>query len=385
MKNLKKNDNIVEIASAIQKVSVRQDIEKNELLLKIKEALKRGYNKEINPENTLITDYDEEKGTIALFEYLEVVDEIKNKYLEIDLATAQFFDSKIKVGDKLKKPVSLASYSYLAINQVSQTIKRFFNFSESQKIYDKFIDKKGTIISGSIENIDYRYFSVNIGDIFAFIPKEEQIPYEHLRIGNKIKFYVLDVFLNHPFGQVMGSRVAPEFLSKLFTLEVPEVGSGSILIKKIVRKPGIRAKMAVYSNDPSIDPIGSCIGRAGIRIKNIIKELNGEKVDVFLWSADPKQFLINACSPSKVVNIQFQQAKKIKIVVLETQYSVAVGQNNVALELLEKITESSIEIVTLEDEIKKIDKLELNGNLSYSDLEKLEIIPEILIKCWEKK
>ena len=279
---LDKKNNRINMDKAIKEVAQSRKIEKEFILENVKEALQSGYNKEINPDNELIIDTELETGDLLLFEKLTVVNEVEDENLEISLSDAQKQNPKTQIGEKIKLPVSLSSFSYFAILKVSQVIKHFLNVAESEKIYNKFIDKKGKILSGTIENIDYRYFSVDIGNIFAFIPKEEQIPFERLRHGERVRFYVVDVFKNHLFGQVMGSRKCNEFLESLFALEIPEVGSGVIKIEKTMREPGMRAKVAITCNDPSIDPIGSCIGRAGTRIKSISQELRGEKIDIFL-------------------------------------------------------------------------------------------------------
>ena len=361
---LDKKNNRINMDKAIKEVAQSRKIEKEFILENVKEALQSGYNKEINPDNELIIDTELETGDLLLFEKLTVVNEVED--------------------ENLKLPVSLSSFSYFAILKVSQVIKHFLNVAESEKIYNKFIDKKGKILSGTIENIDYRYFSVDIGNIFAFIPKEEQIPFERLRHGERVRFYVVDVFKNHLFGQVMGSRKCNEFLESLFALEIPEVGSGVIKIEKTMREPGMRAKVAITCNDPSIDPIGSCIGRAGTRIKSISQELRGEKIDIFLWDKNPKKFIMNAASPSKIVNIAFLEENQVQIIVLETQYPAAIGKRGSAVRLLSKITGYEIIVETLENYVENVDQVELNGNLSYVDLEKLEIPIEILQKCVEK-
>ena len=375
------NSNRLSFEQGIEYVAQSHQINYQLVYDKVKEALQKAYVAEINPENSLIIEELPDSSVFLLFEELTVVKEITNPYLEISLLDAKKIDATVTVGDVVKKPVPISAFSYFAIQKVSQIIRHFLNVSESEKIYNEFIGKKGGILSGTIENFDHRYFSVNIGKIFAFIPKEEQITSEYLTRGDRVKFYVKNVFLNHHFGQVMGSRKCPEFLEKLFALEIPEVGSGVIKIKKIVREPGIRSKVALLCHDESIDPVGSCIGRGGNRIKSISRELRGEKIDIFLWDDDPRRLVINAASPSKIVNIEFLPEKKIRLIVLQVQYPIAIGREGVAVRLLSEMTGYDIDIHPFETYIESVDNLVLNGNLSYIDLEKLEVDATLLSKC----
>lgn len=380
MKEKLTDTNCFAFGKAIDQVAQAYNIDHALIREKIKEAFQKAYNAEINPENTLVIE-DGPNQSLLLFEELKVVDTVANPHLEITLAKVNQTDSKITLGSTFKKPLLVSNFSYFAIQKVSQVIKHFINVSESEKIYSEFIPKKHTILSGTIENFEHRYLSVNIGKVFAFIPKEEQVLSERLRMGDHIKFYVKEVFLNHHFGQVMGSRKSTDFLAKLFALEVPEVGSGIIKIKKIVREPGLRAKVALLCSDDSIDPVGSCIGRGGNRIKSISRELRGEKIDIFLWDDDDQQLIINATSPSKVVNITFLPDKTVRLVVLQVQYPVAIGRAGAAVRLLADLTGYEVDIQPFETYIETVDQLLLNGNLSYIDLVKLEVAPQLLDKC----
>ena len=381
MKRTNIDSNRLSLDKAIEQVAKSHEIDHHLILSKIKEALEKAYLAEVNPDNTLIIETVRNGSDLLLFEDLQVVEQVTNPNLEISLIEAKKTKEAVAVGDSLRKPVLISTFSYFAIQKVSQIIRHFFNVSESEKIYNEFIVKKGTILSGTIENFDHRYFSVNIGKIFAFIPKEEQIPSEHLYRGDHIKFYVKDVFLNHHFGQVMGSRRCPEFLEKLFALEIPEVSNEVIKVKKIVREPGLRSKVALLCQDQTIDPVGSCIGRGGNRIKSISRELRGEKIDIFLWDDDPKQLIINASSPSKILNIEFLPEKRVRLIVLQVQYPVAIGRGGVAVRLLSEMTGYEIDVHPFETYIETVDTLLLNGNLTYIDLEKLEITPQLLSKC----
>lgn len=381
MKEKTANSNRLSLTKAIEHVAQSHEIDDNLIREKVKEALEKAYIAEINPDNSLIIEDVPNSGDLLLFELLTVVEKVTNSNLEISLSQAQTIVESAQIGSQIKKPVLISAFSYFAIQKVSQVIRHFLNVSESKKIYNEFIDKKGTILSGTVENFDHRYFSVNIGKIFAFIPKEEQIQGERLHRGDLVKFYVKEIFLNHHFGQVMGSRKCPEFLEKLFALEVPEVSSGVIQVKKIVREPGSRSKVALVCTDNSIDPVGSCIGRGGNRIKSISRELRGEKIDIFLWDEKPRQLIVNAASPSKIVNIDFLPEKKVRLIVLQVQYPVAIGREGVAVRLLSEMTGYEIDVQPFESYIETVETLPLNGNLSYIDLEKLEVDPQLLSKC----
>lgn len=378
-------DNTISLAKVIKKIATLRPMEEAQIYENVLEALRRGYNKEINQQNELIIEESRSEGLLTLFEELTVVKTVADPFLEISLVAAKKINKIAKIGEKIRSPVAISRYSRFAIQQVSQTMKHFINVAESNKIYDDFIDKKGTILSGTIENIDYRYYSVDIGGIFAFVPREEQIPFKKIRHGDRVKILVTEVFHNHTFGQVKGSRSSNEFLEELFKLEIPEVSNGIIKIEQIVREPGVRAKVAVSCEDSTIDPIGTCIGRGGSRILAISNELKGEKIDIFFWDKNPETFLINACTPSKIVSYQFIDAeqKKVRLLVVDDQYPIAIGKFGSAVRLLAKITGYEVDLKSLERSADQFDKIELNGNLTKSDLEKLEMAPEILAKCFD--
>ncbi len=374
--------NIVSLSNTIITISKsRPTVTTEELAQGVIDALKRAYTKELNEENVLKVIPLKKIGDFALFETKTVVSKVENINLEIDLVEAQKIEKKATIGMELDIPVFLSRYSRFAIQTVSQSIKHAINVAESQKIYDQFIERKGTIMTGTVETVDYRYFSVDIGGNFAFVPRDEQIPREHIEYGKRIKIYILNIFHQHPYGQIMGSRIANEFLFELLKLEIPEVNNNVIRIHQLVREPGIRAKLSISSTDNTIDPVGTCIGRAGSRIKNISRELNGEKIDIFLHDDDIKQFIINASTPAKVVSINVDEdEKKAKIIVLRDQYPIAIGRFGSGVRLLSSITGYEIEISLLEDVYQEYKQIELNGNISLEDLKKLEIDSEIIAK-----
>ncbi len=374
--------NAFKIGVQIEHMAKEYDLDIKAIYETIVSALQTAYLKEINPENELLIDVDQQKGILWLWEPKKVVENIENSRFEINFSDAKMLDSEIALNQIVKTPFSLMKYHRFAINYVKQAIKHFINVSESQKIYDKYYDQVGKILTGTVENIDYRYYSVALGDTYAFVPKSEQIPNERITHGQRIKVYVQIVHQNHQFGQIQCSRKSPEFLKRLFQLEIPEVENHLIEIKQLVREPGIRSKVAVVCHDERIEPIGTCIGQGGIRIKAISHELNGEKIDIFLWNDNWEKLMINAFTPAKIIHYQIDEnEKRVLVIVHSEQYPNAIGKIGSAVRLISKLIGYDVSVEKIEDFAKNETKILLNGNLNLFELERIELDPAILAKC----
>ena len=348
----------------------------------IVKALQTAYYKEVNDQNQLLIEIDHATGVLKLWEERTVVDNVEHPKLQISLQNAQAIKPNVAAGEVLKCPFSLDHYHRFAINYVKQALKHFINVSESTKIYQKYHRTVGTLLTGSVENIEHRYYSVYLGDTFAFVPRNEQIPNERIQHGQRVKVYVQTVHENHQYGQIQCSRKAPELLQRLFELEIPEVQSGLIEIKQIVREAGIRSKIAIVCHDESIEPIGTCIGQGGMRIKAISNELNGEKIDIFLWNADWKKLMINAFTPAKIIHFTVDEAEKhVLVVVHNEQYPNAIGKIGSAVRLVSQLIGYQVDVEKIDSFASRQEQIVLNGNLQLAELEKIDLDPAILAKC----
>lgn len=376
------NKNFFKIGPQIEQMVNEYDLAASDLYATISKALKNAYQREINPDNELLVEIDEKVGILKLWEQRKVVETIQNPNLEITLNAAQTHTLDAQIDQIIKCPFDLTTYHRFAIGYVKQAIKHFINVSESQKIYDKYISEVGKILVGTVENIESRYYSVFLGDTFAFVPKSEQIPNERVSHGQRVKIYVQTVHRNHPYGQIQCSRRSPEFLKCLFKLEIPEVEDYLIEIKQIVREAGIRSKVAVICHDERVEPIGTCIGQGGMRIKAISQELNGEKIDIFLWNSNWEKLMINAFTPAKVIHYQVDEAaKRVLVIVHSEQYPNAIGKIGSAVRLIAQLIDYQVDVEKIEDFAQNQSQILLNGNLTLQELERIELDPSILAKC----
>ena len=379
---LSSTNNLFKIGPQIAQMVAEYDLDATEIYATIEKALKTAYQREINPDNDLIVEIDAKNGILKLWEARTVVTKVTNPATEITLVAAQKTDATAVLGAIIKCPFDLSAYRRFAINYVKQAIKHFINVSESQKIYDKYISEVGKILVGTVENIEPRYYSVFLGDTFAFVPKTEQIPNERVYHGQRVKIYVQNVHHHHPFGQIQCSRRSPELLKCLFKLEIPEVENYTIEIKAIAREAGIRSKVAVICHDERVEPIGTCIGQGGMRIKAISQELNNEKIDIFLWNSDWEKLMINAFTPAKVIHYRINEANnQVLVIVHSEQYPNAIGKIGSAVRLISRLINYQVDVEKIEEFAASETTILLNGNLTFQELERIELDPAILQKC----
>ncbi|MGC9031468.1 MAG: transcription termination factor NusA [Minisyncoccia bacterium] len=281
-----------------------------------------------------------------------------NPERHILLEEAQKVQPDIKAGEFLKIQVeSPENFGRIAAQTAKQVILQLIRELEKEELYKKFKEKEGEIISGIVQRVDPKFVLFDIGKISGILEKSEQIPNEFYRPGQRLKLFVLKVENTSKGPQVFLSRTYPKFVSKLFELEVPEIITGQVEIKSIAREPGSRTKIAVYTKEQGIDPIGAMIGQRGIRIIAVCNELGGEKIDVILWSEDPMIYIANALSPSKVLEVRILPKNKALAIVPDDQLSLAIGKDGQNVRLAAKLTGWKIDVRTLkqlEEEQKNI-------------------------------
>ena len=285
-------------------------------------------------------------GEIELFEIKTVVEQVANVDTEVSLQTARAdLDPEAQVGDELLSKLPSASFGRIAAQVAKQSVIQKVREAEREQIYNEFKNRKGEIYSGIVQRIEKKNIIVNLGRTDAVLPEKEQIPWERYRQGDRIRAYVLDVDMSNKGPQIVLSRTHPGFLIKLFEQEAPEVYEGIVEIKHAAREPGNRAKIAVHSTDPDVDPVGACVGMKGTRVQAVVQELRGERVDIVPWTPDPAEFVCRALLPAKVSKIiQDDEEHTMEVIVPDDQLSLAIGKKGQNVKLASKLTNWQLQV-----------------------------------------
>ncbi len=342
-----------EFFEALEELSIEKGINKEYLLDAIETALLTAYKKNFNAEENVKIIIDEEKAVIQVFSLREVVEEVFDPAIEISLDEARKINKKAQMGDIVEVEITPKDFGRIAAQTAKQVIVQKIREAEREIVFTEYSDRQGEIVSGLIQKVDKNVVIVDLGRLEGIMTANEQISTETYAVNDKIKAYVVDVQKNSKgVPQMMISRTHPGFVKRLFELEIPEIYEGLIEIKNIVREAGSRTKIAVYSKDMNIDPVGSCVGPRGIRIQNILNELKEEKIDVVEWSEDPVQYIASALSPATVLAVDINQEEMTsKVVVPDSQLSLAIGKDGQNARLAAKLTGWKIDIKS-ESQIK---------------------------------
>lgn len=353
MKKISKTNNQAidssELIIAMDELEKEKGIKKEYLLEAIETALVTAYKRNFDSaENVKIT-MDKETGEIHVYAEKEVVEkpeEIENSKLQICLEDARKINKKLEIGDKAEIEQVPKNFGRIAAQTAKQVIVQKIREASRNFLFDEFNERKGEIVSGIVQKADGGIVVLDLGKLEGVMPVKEQIPTEKYKVNDKIRAYILDVergIKGAP--QVIVSRANNDFVRKLFELEIPEIYEGLIEIKGVSRDPGNRCKVAVYSQNENIDPVGSCVGQKGIRIQNIINELNGEKIDVIEWSEDPAIYISAALLPAEVMAVDVKPEEKFaQVIVRDDQLSLAIGKSGQNARLAARLTNWKIDI-----------------------------------------
>jgi len=342
-----------EMFEALEDLSIEKGINKDYILEAIETALITAYKRNFNSSENVKIVIDEEHYTINVYSLKEVVEEVFDPAIEIDLASARNVNPKAVMGDIVDIEITPKDFGRISAQTAKQVIVQKIREAEREIVYTEYSDRQGEIVSGIIQKVDKNLVIVDLGRLEGVMTLNEQTPGEEYNVNDRIKAYVLDVTKNAKgVPQMMISRTHPGFVRRLLELEIPEIYEGLIEIKNIVREAGSRTKIAVFSKDPNIDPVGSCVGPRGTRIQNILNELKEEKVDVVEWSEDPVQFIASALSPATVLAVDIDEENmSSKVVVPDNQLSLAIGKDGQNARLSAKLTGWKIDIKS-ESQIK---------------------------------
>ncbi len=335
---------------ALEELEKEKGISKESLLSTVEQALLAAYKKNYGEEEDVEVEIDRETGDVKIYEVKTVVptEDLYDAAIEISYDDALEIKKRVKIGEVIRIEVNCEEFRRNAIQNGKQIVIQKVREAEREYIYDRFKVKEHDIINGIIRRIDERKnVFIEFDGIEAILPPAEQSPADTYRVGERIKVYLAEVEKTNKFPKIVISRKHEGLLRKLFELEIPEITSGLIEIKAVAREAGSRAKVAVYSADPNIDTVGACIGQKGLRIKNIVNELNGEKIDIVVWKESVEEFVSAVLSPAKVVSVEVvEEENTARVIVDNSQLSLAIGKNGQNARLAAKLTGMRVDIKT---------------------------------------
>jgi transcription termination/antitermination protein NusA len=334
-----------ELKRLIDQVSREKGIDRQTLIHTLEEAIKSAVKKKYGGKLDLDVTFNEEFGEIEAFLFKEVVELVTDPEKQISLKDARQMDPESELGDELGVRMDTETLGRIAAQSAKQVIIQKMKDAEREVVYEEFKSRKGDIVHGIVQRADKSGVVVNLGQTEAILPAKEQIPREIFRQGDRIRAFVLEVKKISKGPQVILSRTHPHFLIQLFHFEVPEIGDGVVSVINAAREPGSRAKIAVVSRNPDVDPVGACVGMKGSRVQNVVQELRGEKIDIVPWNMDPAKFVVNALAPAIISKVIIDQANRnMEVIVPDDQLSLAIGKRGQNVRLASKITNWRIDV-----------------------------------------
>ena len=343
-----------ELLSVAETVAREKGIERDEVLEAMEMAIQKAGRSKYGQENDIRAEIDRSSGEIRLARYLEVAAEVENEATQLTLEDAQRRNPALQVGEFIVDPLPPIDFGRIAAQTAKQVIVQRVREAERERQYEEFKDRVAEIVNGLVKREDFGNITVDLGRGEAVIRREELLPREKYRRGDRVRGYIYDVRREQRGPQIFMSRTHPQFMAKLFGQEVPEIYDGIIEIKGVARDPGSRAKIAVISHDGSIDPVGACVGMRGSRVQAVVAELQGEKIDIIPWSQDPATFVVNALAPAEVAKVVLdEETRKIEVVVPDEQLSLAIGRRGQNVRLASSLSGWEIDILTEEQESER--------------------------------
>ena len=346
----------VELLRIAEAVAAEKSIDAEIILSSMELAIQKAAKTKFGSENDIRAKIDRENGNISLHKVLTIVESPENLDTEISLEHAKKIQNKenIKVGDEIFEQLPPIDLGRIAAQTARQVITQSVRSAEKERQYNDFIGKKDEILSGMVKRLEYGNVIVDLNRAESIIKKEELIPREVLKTGDRIKAYCYDVIRENKGQQIFLSRASPKFMEKLFFQEVPEIYDGIIEIKSSARDPGSRAKICVHSKDSSIDPVGACVGMRGSRVQSVVNELSGEKIDIVHWSEDVASLVVSALAPAEIQKVIIDdQNRKIEVILTEENLSKAIGRRGQNVRLASKLIDFEIDILTEKEESDK--------------------------------
>ncbi len=346
--------NRLELLQIADAVAREKSIDREIVIDAMAEAIQKAARSRYGQETNIKVDIDAKTGDIKLQRLLEVVEVVEDYTTQISIELARDNSPEVKLGDYVSEQLPPMEFGRIAAQSAKQVIVQKVREAERDQQYDEFKDRIGEVINGSVKRVEYGNVVVDLGRGEAIIRRDETIPRENFRYGDRVRAFIYDVRREQRGPQIFLSRTHPEFMAKLFTMEVPEIYDGVIEIKSVARDAGSRAKIAVISNDSSIDPVGACVGMRGSRVQAVVGELQGEKIDIIPWSPEPASFIVNALQPAVVAKVVLdEEAERIDVVVPDDQLSLAIGRRGQNVRLASQLTGWDIDIMTEQEESER--------------------------------
>jgi N utilization substance protein A len=335
------------LIAVIDEIGRQKGIDKARVIGAIESALQTAAKKRFGQAENIQVEIDPKTGEISVVSKKIIVDTVANPKAEISLKEAREYDEGAEVGDEIGSLIEMDELGRIAAQTAKQVIFQKVREAEWEAVQKEYSTRQGDLVNGIILGMERRNFLVDLGKTEAILPIQEQIPRETYRRGDRVKALLLEVRRTPKDVQVILSRSHPQFVAKMFELEVPEVGEKIVEIKSIVREPGDRTKIAVSSRDKAVDPVGACVGIKGSRVQAVVRELRGEKIDIITWTQDPRVFIAEALNPATIEKVGIDEEKKSALVVVaDSQLSLAIGKNGQNVRLAARLTGWKIDIIS---------------------------------------
>ncbi|WP_025028662.1 transcription termination factor NusA [Caldalkalibacillus mannanilyticus] len=340
----------IDFMEALTAVEKEKGISKEVLIEAIEAALISGYKRNFNSAQNVRVDVNRDSGSVRVFARKTVVEEVLDPRLEISLEAAKGVNPQYQLDDIVELEVTPKDFGRIAAQTAKQVVTQRIREAERGIIFSEFIDREEDIITGIVQRQDARFIYIDLGKAEALMPISEKMDSDQFKHGQRVKAYITKVEKTTKGPQILLSRTHPGLLKRLFELEVPEIYEGVVEIKSVAREAGDRSKIAVYSANPDVDPVGACVGPKGARVQTIVEELKGEKIDIVHWSEDPKTYVANSLSPSKVIRVDVNEEDKMtQVIVPDYQLSLAIGKKGQNARLAAKLTGWKIDIKSESD------------------------------------
>ncbi len=344
----------MELLNVADAVAREKSIDRDEVLVAMEQAIQKAGRAKYGYENDIRAEIDRKTGEVRLQRYLQVADPVENESTQITLKAARKSKSDIQVGDFIVDDLPPIDLGRIAAQTAKQVIVQKVREAERKRQYLEYKDRVGEIVSGIVKRVEYGNVTIDLGRTEAVLRRDETLPREHFKNGDRVRAYIYDVREEQRGPQIFLSRTHPLFMAKLFAQEVPEIYDNIIEIKSVARDPGSRAKIAVVSSDSSIDPVGACVGMRGSRVQAVVGELQGEKIDIIPWSSDPATFVVNALAPAEVAKVVLDEDNnRMDVVVPDEQLSLAIGRRGQNVRLASMLTGWDIDILTEKEESER--------------------------------
>jgi len=370
-----------ELLQVADTVARDKGIDKDEVLEAMEQAIQKAGRSKYGQDYDIRAEIDRRTGEIRLLRFREVVDTVENEPTQIPLSAAKRLNAEAEIGDFITDPLPPIDFGRIAAQTAKQVIVQKVRDAERQRQYAEFKDRVGEIVNGLVKRVEFGNIVVDLGRAEAMLRRDELLPRESFRQGERVRAYIYDVRPEARGPQIFLSRTHPQFMAKLFAQEVPEIYDGIIEIKSVARDPGSRAKIAVVSRDSGIDPVGACVGMRGSRVQAVVGELQGEKIDIIPWSSDPATFVVNALAPAEVSKVVMdEEQRRIEVVVPDDQLSLAIGRRGQNVRLASQLSGWDIDILTeAEESERRTEEFRTRSQMFIDALDIDDVIAHLLV------